>query len=170
MNFCKKSLNGLDLKKWNLLYRGSRDGMTGKSFHDKCNNKGQTITLIMNEKENIFGGFSSISWTCDGFYHKDPDCFIFSLSNIHNTEPTKFPYNMKSIYNVCHLTVDGPRFGCDPDDIYISSDFIKKYCTSRFPKAFQDVLGKGKSVFTGDKNNDNNKFKIKEIEVFTLSK
>ena len=45
MNFYKKSLNGLDLKKWNL-----RDGMSGKSFHDKCNNKGQTITLIMNEK------------------------------------------------------------------------------------------------------------------------
>ena len=144
--------------------------MSGKSFHDKCNNKGQTITLIMNEKENIFGGYSSISWTCDNQYHKDPDCFIFSLSNIHNTEPTKFPYNNKTPYNVAHSPVDGPRFGHSPDDIYLSSDFIKNDCTSGFPYSFQDVLGKGKSIFTGDKNNDNKKFKIKEIEVFTLSK
>ena len=168
--FLQKIFEWTGFKKMELIYRGSRDGMTGKSFHDKCNNKGQTITLIMNEKENIFGGFSSISWTCDCLYHKDPDCFIFSLSNIHNTEPTKFPYNIKSSCNVDHDSNDGPRFGYSQDDIFISSDFIKKDCTSGFPSSFQDVLGKGKSIFTGDKNNGNNKFKIKEIEVFTLSK
>ena len=168
--FLKKILDWTGFKKMKLIYRGSRDGMTGRSFHDKCNNKGQTVTLIMNEKENIFGGYSSICWTSDGCYHKDPNCFIFSLSNIHNTEPTKFPYNSYSSNNIAHSSTDGPRFGYEPDDIYLSSDFIKDDSTSGFPNSFQDVLGKGKSVFTGDNNNNCNKFKIKEIEVFTTSK
>ena len=36
------------------------------------------------------------------------------------------------------------------------------------PNSYKDVLGKGKSIFTGD--NDNNKFNLKEIEVFKLIK
>ena len=34
-----------------LIYRGSRDGMTGKDFHKKCDKKGETITLIKMRKE-----------------------------------------------------------------------------------------------------------------------
>ena len=30
-------------KKMTLLYRGTRDGMTSKHFHDKCDNQGKTI-------------------------------------------------------------------------------------------------------------------------------
>ena len=34
-----------------LLYRGTRDGMEGNYFHNKCNNEGPTISLFKNEKE-----------------------------------------------------------------------------------------------------------------------
>ena len=38
--------------KWlKLLYRGSRDGNTAESFHNKCNNLGATICLYKNEKD-----------------------------------------------------------------------------------------------------------------------
>ena len=79
------------LKKMELLFRGSRDGMTSKDFHDKCDNKGQTITLYQNQKGNIFGGYTSIPWTSDGKWHNDKNSFLFTLTNIHNIEPTKFP-------------------------------------------------------------------------------
>ena len=64
-------------KKWKLLYqyvilrmsrdlyRGSRDGFTAGAFHEKCDKKGETITIIRNEdngQKNIFGGYSSKSW------------------------------------------------------------------------------------------------------------
>ena len=52
------------------------------------------------------------------------------------------------------------------DDILINSDFEKSEGYSGFPNTYQDVLGKGKSIFTGDSNS----FKIKEIEVFKLFK
>jgi hypothetical protein len=34
--------------------------MKAKSFHLKCDNNGETITLIENVKGNIFGGYASI--------------------------------------------------------------------------------------------------------------
>ena len=46
-----------------LLFRGTRDGMNSRNFHEKYDNKGPTITLLRNDKGNIMGGFSPISWT-----------------------------------------------------------------------------------------------------------
>ena len=34
-------------KKMTLLYRGTRDGMTSKHFHDKCDNQGKTIIYLI---------------------------------------------------------------------------------------------------------------------------
>ena len=33
-------------KNMELLYRGTRDGMSGDAFHNRCNNKGPTISLF----------------------------------------------------------------------------------------------------------------------------
>ena len=35
---------------------------------------------------------------------------------------------------------------------------------------YPDILGKGRSIFTGDPNNRNNRFKNKEIEIFKFYK
>ena len=47
-------------KSLELLYRGTKDGMTAEIFHEKCDNQGKTICLFLNKKDNIFGGYSSI--------------------------------------------------------------------------------------------------------------
>lgn len=41
-----------------LLYRASEHGFTYSAFHDKCDNKGPTISLIKSEHEKVFGGFT----------------------------------------------------------------------------------------------------------------
>ena len=41
-------------KKLELLYRGTRDGTTSKKFHEKCDDKGPTITLYKNDNGSIF--------------------------------------------------------------------------------------------------------------------
>ena len=147
-----------------LIYRGTRDGMTSQAFHNQCDNQGPTLTLIKNEKGNIFGGFTSISWTNPNneTYKNAPDSFLFTLTNIYGTNPTKFPSsnNQKEIN---HYSEFGPTFGYG-DDILINF----KGNSINFPKFYQDVSGKGKSIFTGDVNNSN--FQIKEIEVFKLYK
>ena len=73
-----------------LLYRGTRDGSTADIFHKKCDNQGPTIVLYKNEKGNIFGGYSFISWTNLGNCKFAPDSLLFALTNIYGIEPIKF--------------------------------------------------------------------------------
>ena len=147
-----------------------------KELKKKAQEKGKEENNNINEDENkkdddkgfIFGGYASIPWTSDGNYHKAPDCFIFTLTNIHNTDPTKFPTKDKN-QGTYHVSEYGPTFG-EACDIYISSDYINSNSSSDYPCRYKDILGKGKSIFTGDFNNNNGSFKLKEIEVFLLSK
>ena len=153
-------------KKFELLYRGSRDGSLSKNFHEKCDNQAPTLTLYRNDKECIFGGYTSIPWSNQGGYKKAPDCFIFTLNNIHNTEPYKFP--IKNDYGgVYHNTSYGPSFA-NNCDIAVYEDFKNKDSYSDFPCKYQDTLGKGRSIFTGVSNNNNTSIKINEIEVFKI--
>ena len=142
-----------------LIYRGTRDGMTSSDFHNKCDNKGKTISLFLNDKDNIFGGYSSITWTNNEGGKIANDCFLFTLTNIHNTEPTKFPYEKGK--SVQLLSQHGPIFGSGTDLHFWknSEDFtLDKSNSTYFPYSYQDTLGKGKSIFTGDFNNKNSYF------------
>ena len=109
-----------------LLYRGTRDGMSPDVFHNKCNNKGPTISIFKNGKGYIFGGYASIDWISCNNYRSAPDGFIFTLTNMYDIEPTKFP-NTNSRYSIYDHSNCGPIFG-NGHDIRIcfnSSDYIK---------------------------------------------
>jgi hypothetical protein len=75
-----KSWIGSNIK-FELIYRGSRDGFTAHKFHELCDNQGATICLIKSEHEKVFGGYSSVSWESDNTFHSDDKAFIFSLSH-----------------------------------------------------------------------------------------
>ena len=55
-------------------------------------------------------------------------------------------------------------------DLGIYPDFLNDGGWTDFGDTFPDILGKGRSIFTGDFNKDINIFKIKEIEVFQIIK
>ena len=169
--YIKKILEWSGYKSMELIYRGSRDGMTSNKFHEKCNDKGPTICLYRNEK-SIFGGYTSIPWTSDGKWHNSNDSFIFTLKNIHNTEPTKFPLknNEQYQYSVYHNSTYGPSFGGGHDIGVIYSDFQNNNSYSNFPYSYNDILGKGSSIFSGNLNNNDYNYKLKELEVFKLNK
>ena len=151
-----------------LIYRGIRDGSDCQTFHNKCDNQGPTICLCKNEKDNIFGGYASISWTSDNSYHAANGSFLFTLTNIHGTAPTKYPNTQYYDSAVYHGSDYGPVFGGNYD-LYICSNYLNN--TSSYASlgySYPDVLGKGNSIFSGDNNNNNNHFKLKELEVFKL--
>ena len=173
LNETKKSKEYLDIicnwcecENIELIFRGTKDGMTARDFHKKCDNQGANFILIKNEKGHIFGGYSSISWTCDDGNKNAPKSFLFTLTNIFNSPPTKFPSNNNG-NEVYHLKNYGPIFGKDGFDFNLQSNFLQQNSAcSTFPKSFKDVLGKGKAVFTS--NESGNNFSIKEIEVFKI--
>ena len=161
--FINKILEWSGYKSMELIYRGTRDGMTSNDFHNKCDNKGKTICLFLNEKDNIFGGYSSIPWQNNGGDKTANDCFLFTLTNIYNTEPTKFPYAKG--YSVYH----GSNYVPYLYDLRFYTNFSDNSNCSYFPYSYKDVLGKGKSIFTGDFNNNNQYYKLKEMDIFKLS-
>ena len=81
---------GLNFEIKNLLWQGSRDGFSSKTFHSLCDNKGPTITIIKSSNGFIFGGFTLISWNSTSKWTEDSSSFIFSLTNPNGTEPRKF--------------------------------------------------------------------------------
>ncbi|RIA98681.1 hypothetical protein C1645_731420 [Glomus cerebriforme] len=49
-----------------LLFRSSRDGIYGKSFHEKCDNKGPTIIIAkIKETKKLIGGYNPLGWEDD---------------------------------------------------------------------------------------------------------
>jgi len=125
--------------------------------------------LFRNDKGNIFGGYVSVSWKNSGGWQLAPDSFLFTLTNIHNTQPTKFQLNNNCKNQIFFNSNYGPDFGTA--DLYCYKIFLNQYndnCESNFPRAFEDNLGKGKSIFTGDLNNKNKYIKMNEIEIFKI--
>ena len=165
--FSNKILEWTGCKSLDLIYRGTRDGSSSKIFHEKCDNQGPTVCLYKNEKNNIFGGFVSISWENEGCRKSAKDSFLFTLTNMHGIEPTKFE-NSNFDNSVFHREDLGPCFSSL--DIVIYKDFLNENSWAKFPSHYKDTSGKGNSIFTGDADNNKTNFKIKEIEVFRVCK
>ena len=166
--FTKKIIEWTGYRNFELLYRGTKDSSKSEIFHNKCDNKGPTVCLYKNEKGNIFGGYASVSWKNKGDSLSAPESFIFTLTNICGIPPTKFNSKVNS-KNLFHRGDLGPTFN---NDICIYDDYLNEKSDysaySSFPENYNDTTGKGKIIFTG--NNKENNFKIKEIEVFKVSK
>ena len=47
--FINKLIEWTGCESMELLYRGTRDGMTSNEFHNKCINKGKTLCLFLND-------------------------------------------------------------------------------------------------------------------------
>ena len=70
-----------NIKRYELLLRGSRDGFLSQNFHQKCDGKNNTISFILTKKGRRFGGFTEATWDQTGKWKKDPNSFVFSLDN-----------------------------------------------------------------------------------------
>jgi len=167
--FLKVIHNWINFKKLELIYRATRDGDDNINFHKKCDNQGPNLMLFRNDKGNIFGGYSSISWNNSGDWQLAPGSFLFTLTNIHNTQPTKFQLNNNCKNQIYFHSAYGPLLGYS--DLYFYKTFLNQYnnnCYREFPNAFEDNLGKGKSIFTSDLNSNNKYIKRNEIEIFKI--
>jgi hypothetical protein len=99
--------------KWDLLYRGSRDGFSSKAFHDKCDGIGNTVTFILTSSGGIFGGFTAIPWESGtGVYRTDVTgkSFLFVVKNLLSLRETKFRLSYAPFAIYCNST-HGPTFG-----------------------------------------------------------
>ena len=92
-------------KGWKLLYRASEKGFLAVNFHQKCDNRGPTVTIITNTINRTFGGFTKENWLHAAAYRNDPEAFVFSLDRNQKylQKNTGYSMNANSAY--------GPTFG-----------------------------------------------------------
>jgi len=139
---------------YNQIYKATRDGGTGQTFHAHCDNKGPTLTLIESKNNYIFGGYITISWDSPkSWTYKggDDNAFIFSINN-----KKKYPIQDKSKVIFNHYDY-GPDFGCN--DILTDKNFLgnsNNQCGSYSYKAPPNEIAGG------------DKFGVKELEVYTV--
>lgn len=156
---------------FDLLYRGTRDEFISSSFHRLCDDKGCTIVLIKNASGHVFGGFASIPWGSSKLWKKAPGTFIFTLTNMHGIEPTKFSLRDENDAKaICHYGIDANSwiFAFGSGIIVDSRCNLNMNSNSiNFTKSFNDTTGKGNSIFSSSEESDY--FKIQEIEVFSAS-
>jgi hypothetical protein len=89
-------------KRFSLLWRGSRDGFEAQEFHRRCDGRANTLTVILDTKGNIFGGFTPVEWESEkwnGKFGKEDNrwraddslkSFLFTQKNPHNIRASRF--------------------------------------------------------------------------------
>ena len=66
-----------------LLCRFTRDGTTFDKLYPKLAGIGDTITIVKSNHGMVFGGYASAPWNNECKQPKDPEAFIFSLTNLY---------------------------------------------------------------------------------------
>jgi hypothetical protein len=62
-----------------LLYSGSTHGWQQSKFHELCDEKGPTITVMKSKAGRVFGGFAMQSWDSKTGRKADEKAFIYSI-------------------------------------------------------------------------------------------
>jgi hypothetical protein len=154
-------------KRFNLLWRGSRDGFTAQEFHRHCDGRANTLTLISDTDGSIFGGFTPLEWESHiGGKCKGDDSlrsFLFTLQDPHGVQPRKFAVMAeRKQYAIWCPSDRGPQFGY-PYELFVGDGLMG--ATDNFGKVYTNDTGlNGKTFFTGA-----DKFTVKEIEVFEIA-
>jgi hypothetical protein len=152
-------------KQFTLLWRGSRDGFGVRDFHDRCDRHPNTLTVILDTRANIFGGFTPLAWESGWKYKADPSLksFLFTLNNPHNVPAWRFALKAerrdKAIF--CD-SFGGPHFGdIEVKDKCNANTMSLTYFGTRYTN---DTGLDGNTFFTGSRD-----FQVKEIEVFEIT-
>ena len=100
-----------------LLYKATRDGFQASAFHSRCDNIPNTVTVIRNNMNYVFGGFTAAKWSSTAIGASgvaDPNAFIFSLRRNGGLTNYKLPIKSTQVNNaIFGWSSYGPIFGYD---------------------------------------------------------
>jgi hypothetical protein len=166
-------------KKFSLLWRGNEHGFNASVFHSQCNGHPNTLTVILDTKGNIFGGFTPLKWDTpewNGMGCWDArstmkgdgslKSFIFSLKNPYHTRPQRFPLRPLERDRAIDCRSDtGPDFRDFTIHEDCTSGETANTCSwhSTYANDTEFGLGYETSFFTRSRG-----FTVKEIEVFEV--
>lgn len=150
------------IKESKLLYKASRDGFSAQMFHNLCDNRGATITVIKTDNGKVFGAYTDIPWT-SGEYKKKVagkgNSFLWAMDT--NNKMVKFKC-LKPDAEVYHYADRLPVFG---EGHFLHLDGNSTGSTYPMSLSYEAPKVDDPAKFiAGGKN-----FKTIDIEVFQLS-
>ena len=152
-------------RKYTLLFKASRDGCTSTAFHNNCNNKGPTVTILYNTNDSVFGGYTSVNWRSCGNYLADTKSFLFRIYQNGTWKPVQMPVNNtnNSIYDNASY---GPTFG--GHDLHTFTNTINSN-GAYFPLNGSASFGHSYTM-NGENYNSiaNGHLQVKDIEVYLV--
>ncbi len=151
-----------------LVYRATKDGFTIDAFHSKCDDKQNLISIIRNNLNYVFGGYTSVAWKKTSEWITDPKAFIFRLRRNGETQKDKFlvESNEASAFN--GTSSDYVYYGNDIVLCNLSNQNFGSFClfgaSYKLPPGFMYNTDKSKSFLAGNFN----KWLTTEIEVYEI--
>jgi len=152
-------------KKFTLLFKASTDGCTSTAFHNKCNNKGPTVTILYNTNNSVYGGYTSVNWRSYGNYLEDAKAFLFRLYQNGVWKPVQM-----TVQNATNAIYDnasyGPTFG--GHDLHTFTNTVNTNGTY-FP--LNGSVNLGQSYATNGENYNsiaNGHVQVKDMEVYLV--
>jgi len=104
VSFINEELGSLEMG--GLLYQASKDGDSASNFHARCDGEGPTVTIVETTSGNVFGGYTSQSWSSSAGYVADGNSFVFRL------RPSRKRYSSTTSSNAIYRhSGSGPIFG-----------------------------------------------------------
>ena len=151
-----KNIRSMDTK---LLFKASQHQFDNKKFHQFCDYKGPTITIIHNEHDHVFGGYLNKSREAEAESIADPNAFLFSVRPKIKHIALKESHKDGEKVIINHGDY-GPTFG--RGDIWISDKCDQSLWSfalqSSFEFEWQEIVGSDTDCW----------FKVKEYEVFSV--
>jgi hypothetical protein len=143
-----------NLYEFKLILRGSRDGFSPSKFHEICDNKSHTITIIkVKDSNEILGGYNPNIWKSDNSYGVTMDSFIFSFKNRENINDCVLSRTKSKDYATYNHPHIGPIFGDGDLDLLGNNCYYGScYYPSLYDKPIRDC------------------FSIEEYEIFKIMK
>ena len=165
----------LSFKSSSLLFRASENDYLASKFHQMCDGKAPTITIIKSHWGNIFGGYTCIPWSSDrGLVIDKGDSFIFLIHSkrpIANHDlPKIWNYKDKGQFDqeVFHSASQGPSFGGGSDiKIMNRCNGLSSSISYIYPYNYLDDIDRI-SFCGGTMSRQSGGFFVDEYEVFQL--
>ena len=143
---------------YKLIYRASEHGGDAEIFHERCDEFEGTLVIIKTKDDNMFGGYTKLSWDEeDGKEKRDENAFVFSI----NLEKLYFYFYNDKKFNIFCDKNKGP---CFVGMFSVPEQILKG-------KGFVDTFGIQCYEGENDKyeiNGGKNEFFIEEMEVFQV--
>jgi hypothetical protein len=160
-------------RQFSVLWRGSSDGFSSSECHRRCDGHANTLTVILDTKGNIFGGFTPVEWESrrtigsgDNCYKADEsrESFLFTLKNPHKVSERIFMLKAEKKQQAIHCdSTRGPCFGNDIA-VYDNCNANGTSLTAVGTAYINDTKLDGNKFFTGSY-----RFQAKEIELFEIT-